>query len=68
MSDILFEPNNMDPLLAGFCDLMPGGYFISSGILAEKEEMVTNALLDLGFIIDDVLKDDEWCAVGAHYE
>ncbi len=28
MSDRLFEPNNMDPLLAGFCDLMPGGYFI----------------------------------------
>ena len=48
--------------------LVPGGYFISSGILAEKEEMVTNALTDLGFIIDDVLKDEEWCAVGAHYE
>lgn len=48
--------------------LVPGGYFISSGILAEKEEKVTNALKGLGFIIDDVLKDEEWCAVGAHYE
>lgn len=48
--------------------LVPGGYFISSGILAEKEDMVKNALADLGFVIDDVLGDNEWCAIGAHYE
>ena len=48
--------------------LVPGGKFISSGILVEKSDMVANALLDLGFVIDDINTDGEWCAIGAHYE
>ncbi len=48
--------------------LKPGGPFICSGILVEKSEMVTNALLDLGFQVDDIFMSDDWCAIGAHYE
>ena len=48
--------------------LVPGGKFISSGILKEKCEMVETALKDLGFIIDDVMTEGDWCAIGAHYE
>ena len=48
--------------------LVPGGKFISSGILKEKRELVENALKDLGFIIDDVMTEGDWCAIGAHYE
>ena len=43
-----------------------GGWYITSGILDIKEEVVTEAICAAGFSIDEVLHDGEWCAVIAH--
>ncbi|MCQ2547743.1 MAG: 50S ribosomal protein L11 methyltransferase [Clostridia bacterium] len=43
----------------------PGGYFISSGILVEKEELVSQAIKAAGFDIVEILEDGEWCAIAA---
>jgi ribosomal protein L11 methyltransferase len=40
-----------------------GGWYITSGILAEKEETVSEAIRAAGFSITEVLHDGEWCAV-----
>jgi ribosomal protein L11 methyltransferase len=40
-----------------------GGWYITSGILDVKEEVVTDAIKDSGFVIIDVLEDGEWRAV-----
>ena len=45
--------------------LKEGGFFISSGILVEKEKMVSNALKDNGFEIVEIVEDGEWCAIVA---
>jgi len=45
--------------------LRQGGVYISSGILNEKEEMVSAALRGNGFEITEVLHDGEWCAIVA---
>ena len=45
-----------------------GGYFISSGILTEKEDMVKEALTRAGFSVDKVTRKGEWSAIGARYE
>lgn len=45
--------------------LKDGGYFISSGILVEKEKMVSSALIENGFEIVEVVEDGEWCAIVA---
>lgn len=39
--------------------------FISSGILEEKLEEVSEAICDNGFEILDVLHEEEWCAIAA---
>ena len=39
--------------------------FISSGILSEKKEMVTEALEKSGFCILDILEEEGWCAIAA---
>ena len=43
--------------------LKPGGIFISSGILCEKEEMVAKAIREAGFEIEEIREDGEWCAI-----
>ena len=43
--------------------LNPGGIYISSGILNEKEELVSNAITAAGFTIEEVLHDGEWCCI-----
>lgn len=43
--------------------LVEGGVYITSGILDTKEETVSGAIRDAGFIIEQVLHDGEWCAV-----
>ena len=43
--------------------LRKGGYYITSGILAEKEETVSEAIREAGFCIEEVLHDGEWCAI-----
>lgn len=40
-----------------------GGWYITSGILDIKEEVVSEAIRAAGFTIVDVLHDGEWCAV-----
>ncbi len=45
-----------------------GGYFISSGILTEKEGIVLEALEKAGFTVEDVTRKGEWSAIGARYE
>jgi ribosomal protein L11 methyltransferase len=42
-----------------------GGWYITSGILDIKEEVVCEAIRDAGFDIVDVLSDGEWRAVMA---
>ncbi|MDO4396277.1 MAG: 50S ribosomal protein L11 methyltransferase [Clostridia bacterium] len=41
------------------------GFFISSGILIEKEEVVSEHLKKLGFTIVEVVRDNGWCAIVA---
>ena len=43
----------------------PDGYFISSGILVEKEEVVANHLREQGFEIVEIKEDGLWCAIVA---
>lgn len=45
--------------------LLKGGTFISSGILEEKEDMVRKELLRQGFIIDKVIRKNQWVAIKA---
>ena len=42
-----------------------GGIYISSGILTEKEEEVTQVIKSCGFDIIETRKDDMWCAIVA---
>ena len=39
--------------------------FISSGILEEKVDEVSEAVKNSGFEILEVLHEDEWCAIAA---
>ena len=42
--------------------IVPGGWFICSGIIAEREEDVRNALLNAGYLIREVCHRGEWVA------
>lgn len=39
--------------------------YITSGILDEKEEIVSKSIIDAGFEIIEVLHEKEWCAIAA---
>lgn len=41
------------------------GIFISSGILIEKKEQVSEAIINSGFEILEILEQGEWCSIGA---
>ncbi len=45
--------------------LKEGGYYVSSGILAEKKEYVAGEIEKCGFKIAEVLEEDEWVAIVA---
>ena len=45
--------------------LNEGGVYISSGILNEKEELVSDAITAAGFTIEEILHDGEWCCIVA---
>jgi ribosomal protein L11 methyltransferase len=45
--------------------LVPGGYFISSGIIRERNELVVEKLLESGFEITEVNQDGEWMCIVA---
>ncbi|MDP7977243.1 50S ribosomal protein L11 methyltransferase [Bacillus multifaciens] len=40
-----------------------GGLFITSGIIAAKEKMVTSALVNAGFTVEEVLTMEDWVAI-----
>ena len=46
--------------------LNPGGVFVCSGIIAEAEEEVRQALLAAGYVIDETRKKGDWVAFSAH--
>lgn len=45
--------------------LLPGGIYISSGILSEQRKRVEDYLVKNGFTIIEVLTDGDWCAIAA---
>lgn len=45
--------------------LLPGGRYISSGILIEKRDQVAQAIKDSGFEIVEIKEDGMWCAIVA---
>lgn len=45
--------------------LKKDGIFISSGILVEKKEVVSEAIKAAGFEIVEIAEDGEWCAIAA---
>ena len=47
--------------------LLPGGRYISSGILVEKMPEVVDAMRALGFAIMEVKEDGMWCAIVAKH-
>ncbi len=46
--------------------LTPGARFICSGIIAEAEEDVNTALLEAGYIIDEIQHKGDWVAFACH--
>lgn len=45
--------------------LNPGGLLVVSGILLEKEALVSGALEQAGFSIETILREGDWCAIAA---
>lgn len=45
--------------------ILPGGKYISSGILVEKKDQVAAAIKDCGFEIVEIREDGMWCAIVA---
>lgn len=60
MADLVMR---LSPAAAGH--LGTGGWYVTSGILDIKEEIVSEAIREAGFAIEEVLHDGEWCAVVA---
>ncbi len=58
MADLVMR---LSPAAAGH--LESGGWYVTSGILDIKEEIVSRAIREAGFAIEEVLHDGEWCAV-----
>ena len=48
--------------------LTPGGIFVCSGIIAEAEQDVNDALLKAGYTIDEVQHKGDWVAFACHVE
>lgn len=47
--------------------LLPGGVYISSGILVEKADHVASAIRDAGFETVEIKEDGMWCAIAARF-
>ena len=60
MADLVMR---LSPAAAGHLDR--GGWYVTSGILDIKEEVVCKAITEAGFAVEEVLHDGEWCAVVA---
>ncbi len=45
--------------------IRPGGVYLVSGIIGERELEITAALTDAGFQVDEVLRRDDWVAIAS---
>jgi len=45
--------------------IRPGGVYLVSGIIGEREPEITAALTDAGFQVDEVLRRDDWVAIAS---
>lgn len=66
----IIAANLIAPLIVGLAEdiakhLSGKKIFISSGILSEQKEHVSEALEHAGFEILEILEEDEWCAIAA---
>jgi ribosomal protein L11 methyltransferase len=41
----------------------PGGYFITSGIIQQKKQQVKDALVNSGFLIEEIMVMEDWVAI-----
>ncbi|WOY88220.1 50S ribosomal protein L11 methyltransferase [Ligilactobacillus murinus] len=46
--------------------LKPGGIFITSGIIADKKDLIASELEAKGFVIDQILNIKDWYSIIAH--
>lgn len=46
-----------------FSIVKPGGYYVTSGIIGAKKELVRDALISSGFEIEEVLMMEDWVAI-----
>lgn len=46
--------------------LKPGGIFITSGIIADKKDLIASELEAKGFVIDQILNMKDWYSIIAH--
>ncbi|QCQ03925.1 50S ribosomal protein L11 methyltransferase [Ligilactobacillus animalis] len=46
--------------------LKPGGIFITSGIIADKKDLIVSELEAKGFVIDQILNMKDWYSIIAH--
>ncbi|MGM0844186.1 MAG: 50S ribosomal protein L11 methyltransferase [Bacillota bacterium] len=43
--------------------LKPGGYFITSGIIGQKKDLVKSAVIEAGFHVEEVMLMEDWVAI-----
>lgn len=46
-----------------FSIVKPGGLYVTSGIIGAKKEDVKSALINSGFVIEEVLMMEDWVAI-----
>lgn len=42
-----------------------GAYYVTSGILKEKEELVKDAIIKAGLVVEEVTYQNDWCSITA---
>ena len=68
-ADVLVA-NLLTDLIIRFAPDVPGhltedGFFIASGILAEKKDKVINAVEEAGMRVIEIMEDGDWCGLTA---
>jgi len=49
------------------CWIRPGGTYLVSGIIGEREPEITSALTRAGFRVEETLRRDDWVAIASVY-
>ena len=60
LADILVE---MTPVIPA--TMKKGAYYVTSGILREKEEIVKEAIVKAGLSVEEVTYQGDWCSITA---